>query len=255
MLKDGSGWGAMAGVSAGILAAGGFTGAPAITVEADDVANHWQDLGQHWMIMDQGFKVHAVCWWAQPAIEATLQLVRSHQLAVPEIDSIEIETFEKATHLDHSHPATSEEAQYSLPYPVAAALWAWAEHSEGWFGLGPAQLLEDHLTDERVLQLAERINLVEAADLTARFPKKFLARATITTRDGRTFRGADTTFRGELDFPLTEADLRAKYRWLAEGLLPQERAATLEKLIFELPELDTIQPILDLLTPPPDAKF
>jgi len=33
MLKDGSGWGAMCGVSAIDLAARGFTGAPAITVE------------------------------------------------------------------------------------------------------------------------------------------------------------------------------------------------------------------------------
>jgi 2-methylcitrate dehydratase PrpD len=238
-----------------MLAAGGFTGAPAITVEASDVVTHWQDLGQHWLIMEQGFKVHAVCWWAQPAIEAALQLARNHQLTVPEIDYIEIETFEKATHLDHPRPATSEEAQYSLSYPVAAALWAWVEHGDGWFGLGPAQLLENGLNDERVLQLAKRINLVEASDLTARFPEKFLARATITTRDGRTFRSDNTTFRGEFDFPLTEADLRAKYRWLAEGLLPPRRVAALEKLVFELPDLETIQPLLDLLTPPPDAKF
>ena len=34
MLKDGSGWGAMAGVSAAYLAQDGFTGAPAITMEA-----------------------------------------------------------------------------------------------------------------------------------------------------------------------------------------------------------------------------
>ena len=35
MVKDGSGWGAFAGVSAAYLAADGFTGAPAITIEAD----------------------------------------------------------------------------------------------------------------------------------------------------------------------------------------------------------------------------
>ena len=45
MLKDGSGWGAMAGVSAAYLAADGFTGAPAITIEGDDVADLWGDLG------------------------------------------------------------------------------------------------------------------------------------------------------------------------------------------------------------------
>ena len=36
MVKDGSGWGAHAGVTAALLARAGFTGAPAVTVERDD---------------------------------------------------------------------------------------------------------------------------------------------------------------------------------------------------------------------------
>src|SRR5690606_12321012 len=78
MLKDGSGWGAMVGVSAGMLAHQGFSGAPALTVESPEVADIWADLGQHWMVLDQGFKAHGVCWWAQPAIEACLALAREH---------------------------------------------------------------------------------------------------------------------------------------------------------------------------------
>ncbi|MDY7041544.1 MAG: MmgE/PrpD family protein, partial [Chloroflexota bacterium] len=38
MLKDGSGWGTMTGVSAGLLAGRDFTGAPALTVESPEVA-------------------------------------------------------------------------------------------------------------------------------------------------------------------------------------------------------------------------
>ena len=38
MVKDGSGWGAMAGVSAGMLAEAGFTGAPALTVESPEAS-------------------------------------------------------------------------------------------------------------------------------------------------------------------------------------------------------------------------
>jgi 2-methylcitrate dehydratase PrpD len=51
MVKDGSGWGTMAGVSAAYLAAEGFTGAPAVTVEGDDAADLWDDLGQTWRIV------------------------------------------------------------------------------------------------------------------------------------------------------------------------------------------------------------
>ena len=71
MVKDGSGWGAHAGVAAAWLAREG-TGAPAITLEAAEVGQYWSDLGTRWRIREQYFKAYPVCRWAQPAIEAAL---------------------------------------------------------------------------------------------------------------------------------------------------------------------------------------
>jgi 2-methylcitrate dehydratase PrpD len=254
MVKDGSGWGAMAGISAGMLAADEFTGAPALTVESSEVADGWADLGNRWLIMEQGYKVHAVCWWAQPAIEAALATIRQHQLSVPQIARVEIKTFEKATHLNHPHPATTEEAQYSLPYPVAAALWNWHQSGDNttWDGVGPKNLLEKNLGDQQVLNLASRVVLTEAPHLTERFPDKFLASTTITMKNGETFSSDETTFRGEKEQPLTEADFRAKYRWLAENVLSPKRVVALEETIFNLADLSDIKPLLDLLVLPPD---
>ena len=56
MLHDGSGWGALAGLSAAILAEEGFTGAAAATVEAPEAARHWDDLGRFWQIEHQYVK-------------------------------------------------------------------------------------------------------------------------------------------------------------------------------------------------------
>jgi len=252
MLKDGSGWGAMAGVSAGMLAAQGFTGAPAITVEADEVAEYWQDLGSNWLIMEQGFKPHAVCWWAQPAIEGTLKIVRQQQLQPEDIVDIQVHTFEKATRLAHPRPATTEEAQYSLPYPVAAAVWAEAQGGNEWSGVGPEQLLEGYLHNEQVLALADRVTLINDAELTGRFPGRFLARVEINTKDGRSFESGESTFRGEQDFPFSEAELRAKYRWLAGDLLGPERVAAIEEAVFDLPNQASIQTLVEQLAPPPD---
>jgi len=226
---------------------------PAITVEADEVASYWADLGSRWLIMEQGFKPHAVCWWAQPAIEGTLNILRQHSLAPAEIAGIEVKTFEKATRLAHPRPATTEEAQYSLPYPVAAAVLAWADRgTKGWDGVGPTQLLEDNLHNEQVLALAERVRLIEAPDITARFPGRFLARVTVKTNDGRQFESGETTFRGEQDFPFSDDELRAKYRWLAGDILSPERVAAIEAAVFDLPNQPDIQLLLDCLTPSPD---
>ena len=56
MLKDGSGFGAMAGVSAAYLAKSGFSGAPAVTMDSDNTISFWKDLGQKWLIKEQYFK-------------------------------------------------------------------------------------------------------------------------------------------------------------------------------------------------------
>src|SRR4030095_16521113 len=75
-------------------------------------------------IREQYFKAYPVCRWAQPAIEAALALQRDHGLAAEAIASIAIESFREAIDLGSRCRArsASDEAQYSLPYPVAAAL-------------------------------------------------------------------------------------------------------------------------------------
>ena len=90
MLKDGSGWGAMAGVSAAYLAHSGFTGAPAISVEETEFFN---DLNKKWHMMGQYFKLYPVCRWAQPAVEAAAALKLEHGFSADDISSIGIETF------------------------------------------------------------------------------------------------------------------------------------------------------------------
>ncbi|CAN5798345.1 MmgE/PrpD family protein [soil metagenome] len=252
MLKDGSGWGAMAGVSAGLLAEAGFTGAPAVTIEAPDAGPWWTDLGATWYVERQGFKAHGSCWWAQPPIEAALALTRAHRLAPTDITSIRVETFEKAVHLDHPEPATTEQAQYSLPFPVAAALVKGAGAPDDWYGLGPAELLADGLDHPETRRLARAVELVEDPDLTAAFPHRFLARVTLTLTDGRVVTSPDTTFRGDTDDPLTDDEVTAKFRWLARTLLSDERVDTIARLAWNMPDEPSIEPLLDALTRAPD---
>src|SRR6185295_7629448 len=124
MVKDGSGWGAHAGVTAALLARAGFTGAPAVTVECDAEAPYWNDLGSRWRIREQYFKAYPVCRWAQPAIEAALTLQRAAKFTAADIAAVTIESFHEAVVLGAgcAIPQATDEAQYSLPYPVAAAL-------------------------------------------------------------------------------------------------------------------------------------
>jgi 2-methylcitrate dehydratase PrpD len=253
MLKDGSGWGAMTGIQAGMLAEAGFTGAPAVTVEGAAAGGWWSDLGRRWSVMDQGFKVHGSCWWSQPAIEAVLAVARAHSVTPAEVQAIRVETFEKATHLGHPSPATTEEAQYSLPFPVAAALIKATTRPDAvWSGLGPEDLLEDALADPETRRLAACVELVEDHALTAVFPARFLARVSLTLSDGRVLTSSERTFRGELDDPLTDDEVDRKARWLLGGVVAPARAEAVVRGAWGLADAPSIAPLLRLLSAPPD---
>ena len=228
MVKDGSGWGAMTGISAALLAARGFSGAPALTVEAAVVAEHWQDVGHHWLITEQYFKPFAICYWVQPAVTGVLQLQQQFNLRPEAIERIRISAFHEATRMTVRRPQNTDEAQYSLPFPVAAAL----VHGR----LGPTELMGVALHDPQVLQLVDRIEVIEDPALSARFPAERLARVQITA-DGREH---DSGIIGPRwgDVAPTEAELREKFHWLAGYVLPEERAGALEAYIWGMDEAE-----------------
>jgi 2-methylcitrate dehydratase PrpD len=242
MLKDGSGWGAMTGVSAGLLARAGFSGAPASTVESPEVTGIWADLGQTWLITEQYFKPYAVCRWAQPAIAGALALQQAHQLPVESVQRIRVSTFHEASRLTCRRPQSTEEAQYSLPFPVAAALV---------YGqLGPAELNGQTLRDPTVLSLSDQIELVEAPAFSARFPQERIARVQIETTTGVGLDSGEVQARWDAADPPTDTELQEKFRWLVAGRISAERTAELEALVWHCADLPEAASLINKLGSP-----
>jgi 2-methylcitrate dehydratase PrpD len=238
MLKDGSGWGAHAGVTAALLARDGFTGAPAVTVEHADVQPLWRDLGTRWQILEQYFKAYPVCRWAQPAIEAVYALKRAHRFDADSIAGIVIESFREAIDLGSQceHPTTTEQAQYSLPFAVAAAVAF--EH------IGADEVDASGLSDARVKRLLGVIELVEDAEFSRRFPAERWARVRISLADDRILVSEPARARGNPENPLSDGELHDKYHALAEPALGQQRAARIATLVGSLAGDSNVLPAL-----------
>ncbi len=240
MLKDGSGWGAMTGVSAAIMARSGFTGAPALTVESEPVREIWADLGKDWQIMEQYFKPHAVCRWAQPAMEGALALQKIHQITPESVKRIIISTFHEAVCLKCRQPRNTEEAQYSLPFPVAAAMV---------YGqLGASELKGDALTNPVLLRLVDCMELLEDDTFSRRFPARRFARVRIETTDGETYDSGETEANWDATAPPTDAELRDKFRQLAREQLSDTRADELERAVWSCADLPDSGMLLALMT-------
>ena len=245
MVKDGSGWGAQVGVTAAMLAKDGFTGAPALTVERQDATRFWNDLGMRWRIREQYFKIYPVCRWAQPAMEAALALQREHNFAADEIAKISIESFREAVELGSqcAMPRTTDEAQYSLPFPVAAALV---------FGvIGAREVDAFGLGDASIARLVGATEAVEDVEFSQRFPAERWARVRIALADGRRLVSQPAQARGSAENPLTDDELRQKYRSLAEPVLGSARTARIERSVDALAgEREALRNLLEEILQP-----
>ena len=245
MLKDGSGWGAMAGVSAALLARRGFTGAPAATLEGEDVAGLWADLGTRWRIGEQYFKPQPVCRWAQPAVAAALALRAAHGLGPDDVRRARVGTFAQAARLDARAPVDTEAAQYSLPFPVAAAL----VHGE----VGLAQIAGAGLADRRTLALAASMEVHEVGEYVAAFPGARWSDVTLELADGRTVASGRTAAPGDPETPLDDAALGAKLDALAGPALGGRRAAMLREALEGFGSGDSLAALDALIYPRVEA--
>jgi len=157
MVKHGIGWGAMTGVLAADLASRGFTGVASIM--RDDVYAPWlADIGQDYLL-PRGitWKEYACCAWAHPALLATAEILATHEFAAADVERVTVTTFAEARSLAGKVPRSTEEAQFSVAWPVAAFI------VDG--EVGPEQVV-GRIDDPDVRNLAARVEVVESAELT-----------------------------------------------------------------------------------------
>jgi 2-methylcitrate dehydratase PrpD len=226
MGKDSIGWGCMVAVLSVLMARDGFTGIRPLFDDAPDAALV-QNLGKRWEILNLYFKPYATCRWGQPAVAGALKMVREHQLVPDQIDRIRVRTFEAATRLPNGHPRDTEEAQYNLAFPVAAALL------DG--EVGPVQVLPPRLHAPELLSLLDRVSTEVAPEFEAEFPAKAPAEVVVETTDGQLFRSGRIEASWEPPDKLpTDGELEAKFRWLVRPVLGKTQCDQLASAVWSL---------------------
>ncbi|MEZ5871936.1 MAG: MmgE/PrpD family protein [Nitratireductor sp.] len=231
MLHDGSGWGALAGMSAAIQAEYGFTGAPAITVEAAEAAHHWADLGCFWQTEHQYVKPYPTCRWAHAAVDAARELCLAHKIHADEIEQVTIRSFDYAVELFPDMPDTTSKAQYSLPFAVAVML----VHGR----IGLEHVSGDGLRDNRVAAMVARTQMIAEPRHQARYPAGRWADLELVMRDGRVLASGDVHARGGPERPYSASDIITKFMGTAVALLGEQRAVSIRDACLALTRPDS----------------
>tara|TARA_B100000780_G_scaffold73281_1_gene49137 strand:- start:1905 stop:3239 length:1335 start_codon:yes stop_codon:yes gene_type:complete len=227
MVKDGSGWGAMCGVSAARMAKAGFTGAPALTLQTED----WTDLGQDWLVEQQYFKPYPVCRWAQAPIEAVLDLKSRYNFNCKNVASIHITSFHEAVRLGQKTATNTEEAQYSTSFPCAVAL----VHGT----ILPEHVADDALKDPEVQRLSSVLTMGENDHANSVFPNTRLARADITLTNGQVLESTWFEPKWDAKAPPTRTELTRKFQNYAKPVLGVPRTQAIHDAVLELDRTDT----------------
>jgi 2-methylcitrate dehydratase PrpD len=246
MLHDGSGMGAMVGCKAAILAQRGFTGAPAITVEAEDVAHYWADLGRHWTVAENYIKPYPSCRWGHAAIDAVRKIVEDHNITHDQVAHVEVRTFDEAARLFADMPDSTTQAQYSMHFVVATML----RYGE----VGPRHIEGPALTDPEVAAIIPRITAVSDDRHNARFPEGRWSDVEVKLTDGRKLSSGDVPASGGPGAWRSDADIEAKFLTFCDGILAKDRAAAIWAMRDRLLEADSkLSDLTQLVLPAGDA--
>jgi 2-methylcitrate dehydratase PrpD len=251
MVKHGIGWGAMTGIVSAGLASQGFTGIPSIL--GFETYRDWvSGIGDNYIMVDGvGWKErgYACCGWAHAAAKGARSLVDAYDIALEDVATIRVDGFHETVRLGVELPTTTEEAQFSVAWPVAAMLL------DG--EIGPAQTLEPRLEDPEMRSLAKKVELVESEELNElrRLYElgdrrgRFASKVTIVIQDGTTFDSG--LVEGSFRFPASgwsRQKMEEKFRWLARFVLDDEQIDGLLEMVWHLEDVPSVAQLTDMVS-------
>jgi len=237
------------GIIAAMLAKKGFTGDQDITegryglmnalagVDNYDIEALVRTLGDPYSVIDPGinFKPYPNCWGHHRVYDSMLYLVNEFDIKPENVESISCDLQPEKPTYRYTQPETDLEAKYSLGYGIAMCLLDRK--------LGIEQYSKERITDSKTCEIMSKINHVPQ-DIDSEKHK-----VTIKLNNGTVYSHSTEHSKGNaLHDPLSDEELKAKYRNCARRVLPDDKIELSIKLIYEMQELSDITELMDAVT-------
>jgi 2-methylcitrate dehydratase len=229
------------GILSALLAQKGFTGpqnAVNTYLENFEVPERYEPPapGEFTVLEHNLIKGYAAQVYTLAPIEAVLQLVREHELADGAVDEVIVRGSDDLVRLAAKAaaylPSTREAADHSAPYVLAMAIL------EG--DVLPAQYERRQWEDESVLSLMQKIHFEGGG------ARPFGARVEI--RSGQSVHALEIEApRGHPENPMTEEEVRGKFRRLVAGRLNNAAQERVIELVARFEQAAGAGPLLEAL--------
>jgi 2-methylcitrate dehydratase PrpD len=224
------------GLTAAYLAHDGFTGAKRIlegpqgmasgmSTDADP-AKLTDRLGSRWAVLETSFKFHASCRHTHPAADALLKVIKEHELAFDDIQSVVAHVHQGA--IDVLGPVVNPKTVHQSKFSMGTVLGLIALHRRA--GLPE---FDAAINDPAVADFRSCVSMQLDPEVDAAYPAQWIGKVTVHTRAGQTFDGRVDEPRGDPGNTLTRSELEDK----AKRLGSYRNAATqqeIQKLITKV---------------------
>ncbi len=175
MNKDGVPFGSLIGTIAVIETEEGETGKTHL-LEMPEYRGYLDSLGKRWYIRELYFKPFTCCRWAHQPNQACIDLMKENGITSEQVRHVIVHTFDSAVKLYKSIPHNTDEAQYNIAFPVAAAIV--------YGDVGFNQVKDEAVKDSAVLSMMEKLSFVVDPEMEKEFPEKRLAWVEMELTDG-----------------------------------------------------------------------
>jgi 2-methylcitrate dehydratase PrpD len=187
-----------------------------------------EKLGETWEIALNTYKPFACGIVEHPAIDGCIQLRNEHNLKAGDIESISLGVHPLVLELTGKKtPRVGLEGKFSVYHSSAVAIIYGAA--------GEAQYSDEAVRDPDVIALRDRVTAI-----VDRAMQEDQVRVSIKLKGGKTLDNYVEHAAGSLDRPMSDADLEAKFRGLAQGILSRSETDKLIRLCWDVGKLEDV---------------
>lgn len=223
-----AGHAASAGLLAARSAACGVRGAPDVlhgpagfAAATSDSKGNWDlaldGLDRRFVIGSMTFKNHGCCGHIFPALDGLAALRARVPFSAAEVVRIEVAGYRATAEIcDRPVVATAQEARFSTQFCLASLLIGGAVRLDAF--------APERLMDPTLLAFMPKVSVGLAPDLADAYPRKRSARLRVELTDGRVLEHDQPTRKGDLEDPLSDEELDAKFLELAQPIVGDRNA-------------------------------
>jgi 2-methylcitrate dehydratase PrpD len=222
------------GLASAYLARDGLTGAARI-LEGDqgmaagmstdaDPARLTDGLGSRWALTETSFKFHASCRHTHPAADALLQVIEAHDLAADDIARVITHVHQGA--IDVLGAVDEPRSVHQAKFSMGSTLGLIAKYRRA-----GVQEFERDFRAADVEAFRQRVTMELDPEVDAAYPRRWIGKVSVETRDGRTLSGRVDEPKGDPGNTLSRVEIEDKVRRLAEfagGASPAEMDALID---------------------------